>query len=158
MRPEPNRLVDKYRCVHSSLGPSPLGANYGYFEVEYCSGDPTWQTTERELIVPSGLHLRDHNSREAKYVKLIEYLRIISSGDASDPSARGWEHVSISCPGAVPSWSAMSFVKNLFWSDEETVVQFHPKKSAYINVHTHCLHLWKLANHDCLLPPKELIG
>lgn len=135
-----------------------MGANYGYFEVEYSSGESTWQITERELIVPSGALASIRGNREGKYVKLIESLRIISSGDASDPSARGWEHVSVSCPGAVPSWSAMSFVKNLFWGEEETVVQFHPKKSAYINIHAFCLHLWKLANHDCLLPPKELIG
>jgi hypothetical protein len=70
----------------------------------------------------------------------------------------GWEHVSVSVDGRVPNWQEMCFVKNLFWSDEECVVQFHPPKSEYVNLHPYCLHLWKPLERDVLLPPSLLVG
>jgi hypothetical protein len=51
----------------------------------------------------------------------------------------------------------MCFVKSLFWDDEETVIQFHPAVSAYVNNHSHCLHLWK-PPFDMPLPPSILVG
>ena len=33
--------------------------------------------------------------------------------------------------------------KDLFWKEDECVVQFHPPKSEYVNNLEHCLHLWK---------------
>ena len=33
MRPEPNKLADKFRQIHPSLGESPRGSNFGYFEI-----------------------------------------------------------------------------------------------------------------------------
>lgn len=86
-------------------------------------------------------------------------LRIISSGtpDADDPGA-GWEHVSVSLPGRCPNWEEMAFVKSLFWDDEETVIQFHPKASAHVNRHRYCLHLWKRVGVEAELPPRQLVG
>ena len=60
-------------------------------------------------------------------------LRIIAS-DGVDPVAEGWEHVSVSLSSKrCPNWLEMCFVKDLFWSDEETVIQFHPPRSEYVN-------------------------
>ena len=47
----------------------------------------------------------------------------------------GWDHVSVSLLGRCPTWNEMSHVKNLFWDAEETVVQYHPPASKYINYH-----------------------
>lgn len=80
-------------------------------------------------------------------------LRIVSSGSGDE-----WEHVSVSCQDRCPTWGEMCQVKDLFWSEEETVLQFHPKKSAYVNAHEFCLHLWKRAHEDHVLPPKNLIA
>lgn len=80
-------------------------------------------------------------------------LRIVSSGSGSD-----WEHVSVSCQDRCPTWGEMCQVKDLFWSDEETVIQFHPKKSSYINAHEFCLHLWKRRGDNHPLPPSNLIA
>ena len=56
----------------------------------------------------------------------------------------GWEHVSVSpYNGKTPTWDDMCAVKNIFWDDEEEVLQFHPKKSQYINLKDNCLHLWR---------------
>lgn len=72
----------------------------------------------------------------------------------------GWEHVSVSVRGEqrTPAWEEMHFVKQLFWEDEETVVEFHPRKSQYVNCHPGVLHLWRKANADYLLPPSILVG
>lgn len=70
----------------------------------------------------------------------------------------GWEHVSISLKHRCPTWEEMCHIKNLFWDECETVVQYHPKKSEYVNRHPFCLHLWKKINSEYELPPKKLIG
>ena len=79
-------------------------------------------------------------------------LTIISSdGDKDIP----WEHVSVSLTGRhPPNWEEMCWVKDQFWTDEETVVQFHPKKSEYKNLHPNCLHLWRHVSTIHELPPR----
>lgn len=79
-------------------------------------------------------------------------LRIIAS------VGFGWEHVSISLPDRCPVWEEMVYVKDLFWSDSETVVQFHPPRNFYINYHPHCLHLWKPTGRNIDTPPTHLIA
>ena len=104
--------LDKYRKVHPSMGKSPNGALFGYFRVRV--GDST--------------------------------LAVISSGERHERTGVGsWEHVSVSVyPLAkrTPTWEEMAEVKKLFWKPEETVVEFHPADSDYVNVYD-CLHLWK---------------
>ncbi len=81
-------------------------------------------------------------------------LRVICS------DGRGWDHVSVSIPGAerCPSWEEMCLVKELFFRDEETVIQFHPKRSAYVNFHPYTLHLWRRQDTTVELPPSDMIG
>ena len=101
--------------MHPTLGGSPDGANWGYFE-----DGP---------------------------------LRIISSGSGDE-----WEHVSVSCATRCPTWDEMCRVKAMFWSNEETVIQFHPRRDKYRNTHPYCLHLWKRRGENIELPPVDLIG
>ena len=76
---------------------------------------------------------------------------------ASD--GEGWEHVSVTFGGeSTPSWEIMCFVKEQFWSDEDTVIQFHPKKSEHVNFHSYCLHLWRKSGVNQELPPSIMIG
>lgn len=83
-------------------------------------------------------------------------LQVISSGDSIDyPESKGWEHVSVSTGSRCPTWDEMCFIKNLFWSAEETVIQFHPKSTKYVNTHQFCLHLWKKGDHE--LPPELFV-
>src|SRR5262245_31661771 len=60
---------------------------------------------------------------------------------AGADSHYGWEHVSVSCVDRTPTWTEMCFVKDLFWRDDETVVQYHPRKQDYVNHHACCRHL-----------------
>lgn len=69
-----------------------------------------------------------------------------------------WEHVSVSCRNRCPNWQEMCFVKNLFWDEEEVVMQLHPAKSNYVNMHPNCLHLWKPQKKEIPLPPSIMVG
>lgn len=113
--------LDPYRKIHPMMGPSPFGALYGYFRIKSSFG----------------------------FV-----LAIISSGERHGEGLEAWEHVSVSVyPKAkfLPTWEHMCEVKDMFWRPDETVVQFHPPESEYVNVYD-CLHLWK-PPYDLALPP-----
>ncbi len=84
-------------------------------------------------------------------------LRIIAS-DGTDPDAQNWEHVSVSTADRAPTWDEMCFVKDLFWTDDEAVLQFHPPKQSYVNYHPHCLHMWRHRQKQIELPPTILVG
>ena len=75
---------------------------------------------------------------------------------ASD--GEGWEHVSVSTPERCPTWNEMCFVKSLFWDNEDCVIQFHPPRSDYVNMHKFCLHLWRPVGSEILTPPSFLVG
>ena len=85
-------------------------------------------------------------------------LRMMVDDGHSEPDASGWEHVSVSIEGKhPPNWEEMNWVKEQFWRDSETVLQFHPKKSEYVNIHPNCLHLWRVVAFDHPLPVQYLI-
>ncbi len=74
----------------------------------------------------------------------------------------GWEHVSVRAhswvSSRVPTWLEMCFAKDLFWGEEDEVVQFHPRRSEYVNLHAHVLHLWRPTTGALPRPDPELIG
>jgi len=75
----------------------------------------------------------------------------------------GWEHVSlhtetVAGETVTPTWDEMCFVKDTFWQEEDCVVQFHPPKSEYVNMHPHVLHLWRPAGRNIDTPPSILVG
>lgn len=70
----------------------------------------------------------------------------------------GWEHVSVCPRNRTPDWDEMCQIKDMFWNDDECVVQYHPAKSEYVNNAKNCLHLWKPVNHEFPVPPSILVG
>ena len=87
-----------------------------------------------------------------------EKLIIVASGaDDDDNISEGWEHVSVSTHRRIPNWIEMCFVKDLFWTEDECAVQFHPSKSDYVNNHPRCLHLWR-QKAGFPMPPSILVG
>ena len=83
------------------------------------------------------------------------FLRVIASDGG------GWQHVSVSIEGQTnpPPWAVMCKVKDLFWEPEDVVVQFHPKRSEYVNNHNGCLHLWRCTDgRDFPTPPSIMVG
>lgn len=83
-----------------------------------------------------------------------QVLNVLSSGYKNQE----WYHVSVSLPNRCPTWDEMAKIKNLFFGEEITAIQFHPKKSEYINNHPYCLHLWWKVGTDYELPPSILTG
>lgn len=80
-------------------------------------------------------------------------------------SNAGWDHVSVSlitedeteCLNRCPKWDEMCFIKDLFFEDEEEAIQFHPKKSEYVNIHPYVLHLWRPLDEHILRPPGIMV-
>ena len=77
----------------------------------------------------------------------------------------GWKHVSVSLeyqPNTCPSWKMMCKIKDIFWDEEDVVVQYHPKKSDYVNMHKGCLHLWQPFDGKMAVPfptpPSIMVG
>ncbi len=69
----------------------------------------------------------------------------------------GWEHVSVSTEYRCPRWNEMCRIKDLFFNENETVMQLHPPKEEYINNHEYCLHLWRPSNEKIPMPPKSFV-
>lgn len=72
-------------------------------------------------------------------------------------SSSDWEHVSVSTPTRCLTWEEMCKIKELFFNDDGAVIQIHPAKKNYVNVHNFCLHLWKPKNEKLSLPPSYLV-
>lgn len=72
--------------------------------------------------------------------------------------AFGWEHVSVSRQDRCPTWDEMCQVKDLFWDEDDCVIQYHPPKSEYVNNHKYCLHLWRPIGVELPMPESILVG
>jgi hypothetical protein len=70
----------------------------------------------------------------------------------------GWDHVSVSFSDRCPTWEEMCMAKDVFFREDECVVQYHPAKSDYVNRHLFCLHLWKPQDAEIPKPPKYMVG
>ena len=76
----------------------------------------------------------------------------------------GWEHVSVSvgenrkAQRRCPTWEEMCYIKSLFWDEDDCVIQYHPAKSEYVNMHQFVLHLWRPINEDIPIPLKIMVG
>ena len=71
----------------------------------------------------------------------------------------GWDHVSVHPfkKRIMPSWSDMCNIKDMFFRDDEAVIQIHPVKSEYVNNVSNCLHLWRYQG-EFPLPPSWMVG
>ncbi len=78
-------------------------------------------------------------------------LRVIAS------NGFGWDHVSVSHKKRCPTWHEMNRIKEIFFDEDDVVIQFHPPKKDYVNVHPFCLHLWRSHTDPIQLPPKILV-
>jgi hypothetical protein len=87
-----------------------------------------------------------------------EKLNILVSDGLPD---YGWEHVSVSLArigkARVPNWEEMCFAKNLFWHEEDCVVQFHPPQSKNVSNYR-VLHMWRSLGQEFPQPPRWMIG
>lgn len=105
-----------------------------------------------EFRVPLMGDMGDEENGAFKFTFKGEKYDVIAS------SGQGWEHVSISSKHKVPSWKVMCMLKDLFFEEDEVVMQLHPAKSEYVNNHPNCLHLWKPIDIVIPSPPHWMVG
>jgi len=125
------KFPEKFRWqrMHHPMD-SEIGDPYGVFIVKY-------KGKRLKVVATDGISYREEEKQDT-----------------------GWEHVSVSNMDNIkstPTWDDMCHIKNLFWSDDEWAVQFHPAKSDYVNNHPGCLHLWRSTKAEMPLPPKEFV-
>ena len=72
----------------------------------------------------------------------------------------GWDHVSVSPykKRITPEWDDMCMLKDIFFNDDEAVIQIHPPAAEYVNNMTNCLHLWRYQDGPMVLPPSFMVG
>lgn len=72
----------------------------------------------------------------------------------------GWDHVSVAPlkRNYIPSWEDMCAIKEVFFKDDESVIQIHPPKDEYVNNMPNCLHLWRANDKEMILPPSFMVG
>ena len=70
----------------------------------------------------------------------------------------GWDHVSVALAHRCPTWDEMEFVRDLFFRDDETVMQLSVPRRAHLSLHRFCLHLWRPQAGDIPRPPDALVG
>ncbi len=72
-----------------------------------------------------------------------------------------WEHVSVHAEQGnqqfTPYWDEMAYAKDLFWDGEDVVMQLHPRRSEYVNMHANTLHLWRPIGVEIPTPPIKLV-
>lgn len=85
---------------------------------------------------------------------VIKYGRF--SGTVVWSNGGGWEHVSVSAfkKSYTPTWDEMCHFKDMFFREDETVVQYHPAREDYVNIMTNCLHLWRPIGESLPKPPR----
>ncbi|HML37009.1 MAG TPA: hypothetical protein PKA19_06285 [Bacillota bacterium] len=93
-----------------------------------------------------------HNGRFKIFIVGKAFFVIASNG-------MGWEHISVSLKNQsrCPTWDEMNHIKKLFFEPEECVMQLHPPKSEYVNIHPYVLHLWRPILHEIPKPPRILV-
>jgi len=74
----------------------------------------------------------------------------------------GWDHVSVHKKDMLgnlmtPDWNDMCYLKDVFWGEDDCVVQYHPKDKDYVNIHSNVLHLWKCQTQEFPMPPKIMV-
>lgn len=78
-------------------------------------------------------------------------LLVIASNGA------GWDHVSVSRATRCPNWLEMAHIKDIFFKEDETVMQLHVPKTDHISVHPYCLHLWRPQDVEIPRPPRWML-
>lgn len=123
-------VPEEYRLREGPLASDPMDGNNGAFIVPH--PDPKVRKNHR------------HTGKRD--------MTVLASQDA------GWEHVSVSFRDRCPRWEEMDYIKRLFWSDNDAVMQIHAPRSQWVNNHPYVLHLWKPMEAEIPLPPSILVG
>ena len=84
-------------------------------------------------------------------------LRVLITPEEDHQQEGRWRHVSVSTnSGRLPTYEELDQVRERYFDPDATVLQVFPPKSAWVNAHDACLHLWQRRDADLL--PRGLYG
>lgn len=68
-----------------------------------------------------------------------------------------WEHISVTPKNQkrCPTWEEMCAIKDMFFFPEEECIEYHPRRSEYVNYESNCLHIWRPVNGSVIRRPIE---
>jgi len=107
-----------------------------------------WIEERIPRIMPPNWHRLETSEDGAKWFEHSGMTVILSADTELD--GRRWLHVSVARPTRLPSWDELRIVKDLFIGPDCKAIQVLPKKSEYVNIHPHVLHLWHCLDEDPL--------
>ncbi len=113
-----------------------------------------YRNVEKQKIAMSGSFRRSLGGVFEIPLNQNEMAFVVADNGLNDPE---WEHVSISLETRCLTWDEMCMIKDLFFEEDEAVIQIHPAKKNYVNLHNFCLHLWKPKTQKLPLPPSYLV-
>jgi hypothetical protein len=107
---------------------------------------------EYRVELYKGISGDEHNGAFEIPIDNKKFIIIASDG-------LGWEHVSVHIKNIerCPKWNEMCEIKEMFFEDDEVVMQLHPKKTEYVNIHDYTLHLWRPIIAEIPTPPKFMV-
>lgn len=129
MRPIPWLTAEPHRIAGGIHG-SPYGADYGAFLIPH----PPTAITLRCIVSSGKCGIEDFGPDWA------------------------WDHVSVSLPKRCPNWPEMSFIRSVFFADDETVMQLHVPTKDHLSLHPYCLHLWRPLSIEIPRPPSMMVA
>ncbi len=148
--PEGGRLVGGH-----VLASTAANGNNGAFNLD--SPEPGWRlwiiasdgTDDPDLAAEHGVweHVSVHAYKPESGERARQAARLVARGQPAPPVQM-----------RTPSWREMAFIKDTFWDGEDVVVQYHPRRSEYVNNHPHTLHLWRPMSASLPTPPALFVG
>jgi hypothetical protein len=106
----------------------------------------------REAISRLPLEVRLADARVLRCVQQREVQRgyrctdgmvVLASFDPLPPDGELLLHISVSYKARDPRWTDLKLLRAAFFPDDVDVIQVLPRASEYVNVHTHCFHLFQ---------------
>lgn len=142
---------NRHHAIESGLASGFTTTEIDEIKLLFAQGVSSTQIAEqfrksRQTIndIKAGRHHNLPNEKPSKY-----------TGDVA------WEHVSIHAEQGsqqfTPHWDEMAYIKDMFWSPEDVVMQLHPARDAYVNLHANTLHLWRPIGVEIPTPPIKLV-
>lgn len=100
-------------------------------------------------ILPGNWQEHQRGADGCSYVNLKQRLSIIWSV-AQEADGRWWQHVSVAHPVRLPTWDELVSIKEWPIGRDVDAYQVIPKRETYVNIHEHCLHLFRCLDGDVL--------
>ena len=79
---------------------------------------------------------------------------LVAIVDTLEIDGKEWRHLSVSRRSRTPSHEDMMLAAEAFLDRDHVVLSIYPRRSEWVNVHEHCLHLWQPIGFDPVPDPK----